>query len=482
MDSYNLSADLRTLVQQEKSRHPASDGPAYSRAPAVADVMGGIGEEGGSLVLTATLPLSIAAAVWTTTGDKIRIINSAVHQDDPVELAYPVSFIETNAADLARIADACRNDNAAWAAPALLTVARALQSGTISRPKAGLVIALHTDLPADADFGRVAVTSAVVMDALCRLAANGVDRATKCALCAEAIAPISETRGLRWIQTAFAGRSGPVLLQSRFAPQTFCEALELPAGIMVMAAKTRLSRPTTPDRLIETRICAEMGHRMIAELQRRDGSLKEGMEIRLSSIAPHEYTKRFRDRLPNKISGIAFTKKYGELRGLNGAGDAKTSFKIKSRSEHIIYEHRRVQDFVSALMKARRGDALSLEKAGELMYASHWSHSQRCGIGGVETDRFVKGVRDQGPAAGLYGAKVTGGGAGGELVVLMRSDERARAALAAAISQAEESINKRVEIYPGSLAGCEYFDAAEPSPDPIRPSAHPPQAAIAQSA
>ena len=58
MDSQNLSADSRAFVQQEKSRHPAKTGPAFSRAPAVADVMGGIGEEGGSLVLTATLPLS----------------------------------------------------------------------------------------------------------------------------------------------------------------------------------------------------------------------------------------------------------------------------------------------------------------------------------------------------------------------------------------------------------------------------------------
>ncbi len=477
MDSHHLSADSRTFVQQEISRHPAMTGPAYSRAPAVADVMGGIGEEGGSLVLTATLPLSITAAAWTTPGSEIRVIGSS-DKGDRRNATYPVAFIESNAVDPAKIIAACNKDGAAWATPALLTIARAIDSGSIPRPKEGLAVSIYSDLPADADFGRVAILSAVVLDALCRLHTAGIDRATKCRLCAEAIGPISETRIVRWIQTALAGKSGPVLLQSRFAPQPGCESLEMPPGIIVVAAKARLARPTTSQRLIETRLCAEMGHRMISELQRKDGLLKDGAEIRLSSIAPNEYVRRFRDRLPNKITASAFTRQYGELRGLNGDG-GKIPYKIRSRSEHIIYENSRVQEFASALMKARRGDTGSLTKAGDLMYASHWSHSQRCGIGGVETDKFVNAVRKQGPPSGLFGAKVTGGGEGGEMVVLMRSDDRARAALAAAIDQVDALIGQKIDIYPGSLPGCEFFDAADATVEPVRVPAAVAQPALA---
>lgn len=467
MDSQNLSADSRTFVQQEISRHPAKTGPAFSRAPAVADVMGGIGEEGGSLVLTATLPLSITAAAWSTGGNQIRILSSSA-RGDRAETVHGVAFIESNAVEPSKIVAACKKDGAMWAAPALLTIARAIDSGAIARPTDGLAIALYSDLPVDADFGRVAITSAVVLDALCRLHASGIDRATKCRICSEATNPISETRGQRCIQTAFAGRSGPVLLQTRFSPQLGCETLEMPQGVIVVAAKARLARPTTSERLIETRICAEMGHRMICDLQRKDGLLKEGMEIRLSSIAPNEYVRRFRDRLPNKITASAFTRQFGELRGLNSDGNGKAAYKIRSRSEHIIYENSRVQEFASALMKARRGDNASLARAGELMYASHWSHSQRCGIGGVETDKFANAIRKQGPAAGLFGAKVTGGGAGGEMVVLMRSDDRARAALHDAIGEVEAAIGQRIEIYSGSLPGCEYFDATDTTAVPAR--------------
>lgn len=478
MDSHHLSADSRSFVQQEISRHPAAAGPAFSRAPAIADVMGGIGEEGGALVLTATLPFSITAAAWTTGGDQVCVIGSS-ERGSRVEAVYPVAFIESNGVDPAKIVAACQKDGAAWAAPALLTIARAIESRTIPKPADGLSVAVFSDLPADADFGRVAVTSTAVLDALCRLNSAGIDRAAKCRICADAIAPISETRGTRWIQTALAGKSGPVLLQSRFAPQLGCEALEMPPGVIVVSAKARLARPTTSERLIETRICAEMGHRMIAELQRKDGLLKEGVEIRLSSIAPNEYVRRFRDRLPNKITVSAFTRQYGELRGLNGEGNGKAAYKIRSRSEHIIYENSRVQEFASALMKARRGDNGALARAGELMYASHWSHSQRCGIGGVETDKFVNAVRKQGPVAGLFGAKVTGGGAGGEMVVLMRSDDRARAALHDAIAEVEAAIGQRIEIYSGSLPGCEYFDAADATAAPARMPAATAQPALA---
>jgi L-arabinokinase len=91
------------------------------------------------------------------------------------------------------------------------------------------------------------------------------------------------------------------------------------------------------------------------------------------------------------------------------------------------------------------------------MYASHWSYSQRCGIGGAEADRITQSVRRRGPADGLYGAKVTGGGAGGEVIVLMKSDERARTALAEAMQEAAQSINRPIDIHEGSLCGAEAY-------------------------
>jgi galactokinase len=53
------------------------------------------------------------------------------------------------------------------------------------------------------------------------------------------------------------------------------------------------------------------------------------------------------------------------------------------------------------------------------MYQSHASYSA-CGLGSSGTDLLVELVRAAGPATGLYGAKITGGGSGGTVAVLTR--------------------------------------------------------------
>lgn len=54
------------------------------------------------------------------------------------------------------------------------------------------------------------------------------------------------------------------------------------------------------------------------------------------------------------------------------------------------------------------------------MFQSHASYSA-CGLGSTGTDRLVELVRGE-RANGLYGAKITGGGSGGTVAVLGRSD------------------------------------------------------------
>src|SRR5262249_5380777 len=54
---------------------------------------------------------------------------------------------------------------------------------------------------------------------------------------------------------------------------------------------------------------------------------------------------------------------------------------------------------------------------GEIMYQSHSAYTE-CGLGCEATDLLVDLVRAEGVSNGLFGAKVTGGGAGGTVAVL----------------------------------------------------------------
>ncbi|RIK66432.1 MAG: hypothetical protein DCC65_09830 [Planctomycetota bacterium] len=458
------SPRFRTHFQTAATEHPrVGDRAAVSRAPAVVDVMGGICEEGGSLVLTATLGIAVRIGCWQTQGRELTIRFHGPSDDGtPRTFAMPMASLGAGEPIGGAVLAACTRANAAWAAPICLAVHRAIHEEAIPRPAGGLMVLVHSDFPAGSDLGSPCATAAAVIDALARLFGVEIDRFRRAAIAAHSVSVITGMPRLRIAMTSLCGAPDGSLLQLRFLPQFSCEPLALPAGVTISAVRTTLARPTTIERIQETRLCAEMGTRMIHELRRKEAAAADARTAHLAAITPAEYVERYRDQLPSKITAQAFVARFGEVRGLDPATNPREVYKVRSRAEHHIYENRRVHDFVTNIVRARRTPSPeSLIQAGELMYASHWSHSQRCGIGGVESDKLVHFIRQRGAKDGLFGAKVTGGGEGGEIVVLMRDDDASRAALAAAVEDAGAACGRPIEVFHGSLAGLEYFEPTE---------------------
>jgi L-arabinokinase len=90
------------------------------------------------------------------------------------------------------------------------------------------------------------------------------------------------------------------------------------------------------------------------------------------------------------------------------------------------------------------------------MYESHASYG-RCGLGSRGTDRLVALVRSEGLAAGLYGARITGGGSGGTVAVIGR--RWARPAIARVADAYERQTGYRPHIFAGSSPGVVTFGA-----------------------
>ena len=138
----------------------------------------------------------------------------------------------------------------------------------------------------------------------------------------------------------------------------------------------------------------------------------------LANLTPAEFEKSYAAQLPEQMMGAEF------LNQFSGTSDRVTrvqpdrSYAIRQPTAHPIYEHARVSRFQELL--AAPVDESTCIEMGELMYASHESYSA-CGLGSSGTDRLVDMVRAAGPAAGLFGAKITGGGSGGTVAVLGRS-------------------------------------------------------------
>ena len=103
---------------------------------------------------------------------------------------------------------------------------------------------------------------------------------------------------------------------------------------------------------------------------------------------------------------------------------------LDRRARHVITENQRVLDAVAA-MKA--GDA---EALGRLFDESHASQRDDYDVSVPDVDRLVETTRAE---AGVYGARLTGGGFGGSIVALVRAGEAAGIAARAAATYARMS-------------------------------------------
>ena len=172
----------------------------------------------------------------------------------------------------------------------------------------------------------------------------------------------------------------------------------------------------------------------------------------LTNLTPEEYDREFAHGLPESMRGEEFLKVYGGTTDKVTRVDPGRTYAVRQPTAHPIREHARVRRFAE-LLAAHPGDT-ALVEMGELMYASHGSYSA-CGLGSDGTDLLVNLVRQAGPAAGLFGAKITGGGSGGTVAILGTAD--AGPAVEKIARLYHEQTGRRPYMFEGSSPGaCEF--------------------------
>uniref|UniRef100_A0A0D9WTU2 GHMP kinase N-terminal domain-containing protein n=1 Tax=Leersia perrieri TaxID=77586 RepID=A0A0D9WTU2_9ORYZ len=142
----------------------------------------------------------------------------------------------------------------------------------------------------------------------------------------------------------------------------------------------------------------------------------------LCNIPPHRYEAVYAKDIPEVMTGDAFLEKYGDHDDTVTTIEPKRSYSVKAPTRHPIYENFRVEAFKTLLEAANTDEQLSA--LGELMYQCHYSYNA-CGLGSDGTDRLVNLVQEmqhrkmsQGESPNLFGAKITGGGSGGSVCVI----------------------------------------------------------------
>ena len=451
------SATLSSLAKSVFEKVSA-DGPRIlACAPGRLDVMGGLAEYTGALVLSATLSAHVAVTIHEQAERRLTLhaVRSPGWGDDsPTSIAFDKLFSEGGSAS-APIGEASEfHDLPLWARCCAGAVAEAVHAKLCRSPRTGLVIVAGSSLSTLSNSGQFAALASAVIAALAHRDGVTLDVPRVASVC-QAVENqwMDRPVGLSDAVSTLVGEPN-VLLGVQCDPCTVSVRLPLSNDLVLVGIDCGATRVDAAERYRRVRVASRMGRSLIRRIVQHEDGRDNAWGGYLSGISVSAYVNRFRDRLPTKLKGKEFLTRFDDLDDALVEVEPDHLYKVRSRTEHHIYEHDRSGRFVKCLSQGmKKNDESAITEAGELMYASHWSYGQRCGLASIETDILVNLLRRQGVEAGIHGAKITGRGCGGVVAVLMRDTERAAEAVENAVQTYESRTGKKATVLSSGLPG-----------------------------
>ncbi|MHC5108417.1 MAG: hypothetical protein ACYTHJ_00895 [Planctomycetota bacterium] len=434
-------------------------------APGRLDVMGGSAVYSGSLALSVPLGgFACAVAQRRTDG---RIVVKYVQGENCETLEVGIAAVQNS--DGARQEVHGALDPHAHAVrevfDAVLTaVSGILSAGLPGDLGEGLSVVIATTIDATGGAGRAgAIGAAVVATAETAMGRAMSDetaiRVFDATLPSWSAVPVSASDVL----SGMFGRPGYVA-QIRNDPCGLVNSVAMTSDVTLCGIDCGVVNANAADKYWQMRATVEMGRELLSRIIKFDCPEKAQWDRYLSRITVQDFVEQFRDRIPTRIRGSEFIDKIGVenvdscargfVPGAHATIDRDGTYKVRSRTEHQIYEHERSLQFAHLMTRLGRVDGTAmLHELGELMYASHWSYGQRCGLGSIKADALVSLLRKHGENRDIFGAKITGNGCGGTVAVLIRESDVAREALHEALDAYHKQTGVEAMVQPASMAG-----------------------------
>lgn len=306
----------------------------------------------------------------------------------------------------------------AWAAYAAGVVTVLHAEGHLPHPT-GINLFLRSDLPLGGGVSSSASVEVAAMLAVCgafRLKLDPLEIARRCQQVENQV--VGAPCGIMDQVTCALGEGGRLIAICCRPCEVMGQYL-LPENAALFGINSGVKHSVGGSRYTRARVAAFMGLKLIRRLDpNRELSC-------LCDLDPATFRRQFYSRLPPRLRGEQFLADLGETGDSATTIDPAECYPIRGAVEHAVYENRRVKQFIEHLEHASE-TGRALKGAGRLMYASHWSYGQRIGLGAPETDLLVRLARAAGPEAGVFGAKITGGGSGGTVALLTAVDGRLR--------------------------------------------------------
>jgi galactokinase len=437
-----------------------------SRAPGRLDVMGGIADYTGSLVCEATLDRAAAVAL-TPRSDRIVQVFSFNLFDEGKPNRVQIS-LDTLAKPIESVHLEFISPETRWAGylAGSLTLLQDRKLIDLKNPAIrGMNLALVSKVPLGGGVSSsAAIEVAAMMNIMDHLKIRRDDPLLLASMCQEVENRVVGAPCGIMDQVSSCSGHQESLLRMICQPHDLLPALRLPPGIRVVGINSKVKHSVGGGMYGITRCAAFMAHRIIlekmCEMGEAAGKKLDGdpMNGYLANLDPEDYKRFFRPYLPEQIQGKIFLEQYGGTIDTATTVNPNQSYHVRQAADHHVLEARRVKNFVGHLETAsglpigssERG--LALDKAGHLMYASHLSYTNDALLGAPECDLIVDLVRKR-ERAGLYGAKITGGGSGGTVAVLADVGSKTDQALVEIMAAYEEETGKKPEAFLGTSPG-----------------------------
>lgn len=404
------------MARQEPTGFFAPTIPVHvARAPGRLDVMGGIADYSGSLV--AEMPIAqaaLAGAQRDASSDGQVIVYSANAGAEGLapRVALPAELFINPVSLLRHVRDAPGSERWAGYVAGCFSILRA--EGLVPR-NVGARILVRSDVPLGVGVSSSAAIEVATMRALASAFDVPLDGLTLARLCQRVENDVMDAPcGVMDQVTSALGEAGRllVLLCQPYQIQDF---VALPPGWSVFGIDSGVKHSVAGNAYTRVRVGAFMGYKILAD---RAGS---GFGGYLCNVSPDELRALLPDGLPDTLHGAAFLGKHGGIFDTVTSVNPAETYPVRVAAEHAINEHVRVGRFLECL---KNGSDDALRTAGDQMRAAHESYGA-CGLGSAETDLLVQLATSDDAVAG---AKITGGGSGGTVCVLVRAHAEERVA------------------------------------------------------
>ena len=401
-----------------------------TRAPGRLDVMGGIADYSGSLVLELPIAEATFAAIQLNPELQVNIVT--LLEDEPHHSSFSMSLHDLES-DYEEARSLFQQDGwAAYAGGVFLVLMR--ERGI--RFTSGANILISSRVPPGKGVSSSAALEVAVLEAVTK-AFNIKVEPREVALLSQRVENmvVGAPCGVMDQMTAVFGE-GDRLLALLCQPAEIKNMIALRPGLKLWGIDSGIRHSVGGSDYGSVRAGAFMGSRIITDLKETDLSKRY-----LANISPAEFENKYAAQLPERMSGEEFLARYGGTSDPVTSIDPQREYAVRVPTAHPIYENARVQRFVDLL------HGTQFEELGELMYASHQSYTA-LGLNSEGTDLLVDLVRKE---DGLYGAKITGGGSGGTVAVL--GNQNSHAAIDRIAKAYANATGHQPYIFSGSSSG-----------------------------